>query len=119
MPNTVVYFEATSGECEVQNFLDDLRRVSRKAAAKCHQYIGLLEQLGRGLRYPYARHVDGPIWELRPEYGGVEYRFLYAQIGPDRFILLTAFMKDYQELRDQDIERAHRRLAEYKERHLR
>ena len=66
----------------------------------------------------HAKHLRDRIWELRPEWGGTEYRFLYAQLrGQRTFIILHALKKKRRETRREDIDRAESRLTDYESRH--
>ena len=60
--------------------------------------------------------VRGKIWELRPEWSGTEYRFFYAALVGQRFIILHAIQKKRQKLRERDIALAEQRYEEVKRR---
>ncbi len=92
----------------VRNFLDGL---PPKAAAKCLTYIDLLAERGFSLPRNYNAKVQGDIWELRPEYGNVEYRFLYAWIQ-GHFLIAHACVKKGRALSTRDIAVAHERVRE-------
>lgn len=55
-----------------------------------------------------AKHIDGPIFELRKD----RHRILYCQDGP-RFVLLSAFLKRTQKTPLVEIEQAHKLYKEY------
>lgn len=109
MPAEVFFYQAADGECDVDEFLAQL---PLRARAKCTSYMERLEDPGPPLSRAYAAHVRGRIWELRPEWGGTEYRLLYAALRGNRFVVLTAFKKSRPRLREEDIVRAEERLAD-------
>ena len=113
MPSSIVFFRAGNGESDVEEFL---RSLNRKARDKCLAYIDKLRDPGPPLTRNYSASVRGRIWELRPEWGGTEYRLLYARLFDGRFVILTAFKKDRQKLRERDVFRAEERLMEIEQR---
>jgi hypothetical protein len=74
MPRRIVYYLTERGDSPVQDFIDAL---SIKEQAKCLAYIEMLR--GSPLRLPIsmAKKVEGKLWELRPEFGGTEFRLFY------------------------------------------
>ena len=85
---------------------------SRVKANKILYYIDYLREAGPQAREPYAKHLDGDIWELRP----ICDRILYAVWDGSSFILLHHFMKDTQKTPSREVEQAKRNLADFKER---
>lgn len=110
---TVLYYESPHGAAPIEAFLDGL---SEKARAKCLAYIGLLESHGTQLPASIVKHVRGKIWELRPEWGGNEYRFFYGAVIGQRFVILHAVEKKSQKLREGDIQLAEQRYEEIQKR---
>ncbi|MCL2486864.1 MAG: type II toxin-antitoxin system RelE/ParE family toxin [Oscillospiraceae bacterium] len=76
------------------------------------KYTKYLSEAGKGAKEPYAKHLSGNIWELRP----IRDRILYAAWDSKSFILLHIFMKDTQKTPQREIEQAKRNLADYSER---
>src|SRR6266568_4637366 len=113
MPAEVFFYYAQDGRSDVREFLLGL---SEKARDKCLAYINMLKDPGPPLTRNYVGHVRGRIWELRPEWGGTEFRFLYAALPESRFVILTGLKKDRRRLRETDIARAEARLTEITER---
>ena len=109
----VYYFVSADGQSPVEEFLDGL---PIKARAKCLAYIDQLEEFGFALPRNFAAKVRGDIWELRPEWGGTEYRLLYFLFTKGRFVILHGVTKKSQKLRPRDIETAERRAAEVRQR---
>ena len=110
---TVVYYETAQGDKPIEAFLDAL---SHGARAKCLAYISRLEVDGPRLPASIAAHVRGKIWELRPEWSGMEYRFFYAALVGQRFIILHAIQKKRQKLRERDIAISEQRYEEIRRR---
>ena len=92
----------------VRDFLDGLRP---KAAAKCLTYINLLAERGFSLPRNYIAKVRGDIWELRPQYGNIAHRFLFAWIQ-SQFLIAHAFVKKGRALSSRDIAIAQERIQE-------
>lgn len=87
-----------------------------KARAKCLSYIQLLEQRGFDLPSSHIKKIRKDLWELRPEYGGTEYRFLYFAMIGRKIVIVHAITKTTQKLRDADIEKAEARIEEVRRR---
>ncbi|WP_414639644.1 type II toxin-antitoxin system RelE/ParE family toxin, partial [Actinocrinis sp.] len=63
--------------------LDDTRR------AQAYMHFELLEEMGISLGMPYARQLNGQLWELRFYCGGVQQRVSYWIAPGRRIVLLT------------------------------
>lgn len=106
----VEFYETANGRTPIIDFIESL---PVKSQAKCLKYIELLTERGLSLPANYVKHIEDALWELRPEYGGVEYRFLFwARSNPDRFTIVHALVKKSQKLKGTDIERALARIEE-------
>lgn len=114
---TVTLYEAASGDSPVEQFLEELRSRNRKAWLKCLSYVQLLAEQGLGLPRQYSAHLAGDVWELRPEYGNVEYRLLYGSIGPGDFGLVHVLIKKGDKVPPRDIDMAADRIREMKQDH--
>lgn len=114
----IILYETENGNSPIGEFLADL---SDKARAKCLSYIKQLEQRGKTLQAfsQYTKKLSDykeyQIWELRPEYGGTEYRLLYCEVKPSIAIILHAFVKKRQKTDAKDINIAKDRLKAYLE----
>ncbi len=76
----------------------------------------MLEEFGLALPAALAKKVEDDICKLRPEFCGMEYRYFYAALAGQRFVILHVITKNTQRLRRRDIEIARRRLVEVRER---
>jgi phage-related protein len=109
----VWFYQTVRGDSPIEEFLDDL---PAKAQAKCIAYLEQLEERGFDLPRSYIAKVRGPIWELRPEWAGSEYRFFYVAMVGRRLVVLHAIKKKSQKVKDKDIELAESRHADVIER---
>jgi len=97
----IVFFTTERGDSPIDEFLDGLDKKSR---AKVVAYLSLLEEQGPNLMRPYADVVRGKIRELRIRYGSNQFRVLYFFHIRDQIILVHAFTKETQQLKEKDIE---------------
>lgn len=74
------FYETPAGAQPVRDFLRALPKADR---VKCGEYMQRLEWQGFALAASHLKKLDGDIWELRPEYGGVEYRLLRSRCGEE------------------------------------
>ena len=112
----VFFYRDKNGKEPVFEYIQELTsktdKDSRIKATKIQDHIKYLRRVGTQAREPYAKHLDGEIWELRP----IRDRVLYAAWDGDSFILLHHFMKKTQKTPKREIEQAKRNLADYRER---
>ncbi len=113
MYNLVLYTTARA-DSPIDEFLDGLDKKSR---AKVAAHLSLLEEQGPSLKRPYADIVRGKIRELRIHFSSNQYRILYFFQVRDQIVLLHAFSKKTQQLKEKDIELAERRMEEWMRRH--
>ncbi len=105
----VVFHERSSGNCPMEEFLDEL---PIKVRVKLMKWIEKLEIEGPNLPRPYADVIRGKIRELRLQFGSNQYRCLYFFDG--RHIIMThAFMKKTDKVLDGEIRRAENLMKEY------
>lgn len=102
----VLFYQTAGGDSPVEEFLDAL---SDKARAKCLAYLRQVGEHGFDLPRSVIAKVRGKIWELRPEWGGTEYRFFYVAIVGRRIVVLHVIRKQSQKLKAKDIEIAETR----------
>ena len=106
MPNTeawsVEFYLDDRGESPVELFLLSLQPAERAAMLRG---IALLATYGVQLRMPYARGIEGDLWELRAGAGRVFYFIFRGR----RCILLHGYRKKTQRAPRREIEVARRR----------
>lgn len=106
---TVFYRTATGNE-PVREFL---RALPRAVRLKIGEYMGQLEWRGLGLKASHIKKLSSDIWELRPEYGGIEYRLYFAIMGKEAVYVHVVAKKRQKAGRD-DIRLAQRRFDQWK-----
>ena len=110
------FYEDKKGKSPILDYIKALDvktdKDSRIKVNKIYDYIDYLREAGPRAKEPYAKHLDGVIWELRP----IRDRILYAAWDGNSFILLHIFKKDTQKTPRREIEQAKRNLADIKER---
>lgn len=109
MARELEFYLTGRGESPVEEFL---ARLAPKARTKCLTYLALLTEHGNTLPANYIKHIQGDLWELRPEFGGTEYRFFYVLLTAETVVVLHAFTKKTQRTPSAEIVRALSRLAE-------
>lgn len=106
MPDTpewsVEFYLDDRGDSPVEEFLRGLQPKERAAMLRT---IRLLRTYGIQLHMPYARPIEGPIWELRAGAGRLFYFIFHGR----RCILLHAYRKKQQRTPTEEIETARRR----------
>jgi phage-related protein len=97
------------GESPIIEFLDGL---SVKERAKCFAYLSLLAEYGNRLTSQFIKHIEGGLWELRPELGGVEMRLFYFIWTDTALVVVHGLKKKSRKARRRDIDLALRRIEE-------
>lgn len=111
-PFAISFYATTTGDSPVRAFLQGLPKEARR---KCGRYMLSLQELGLALPASRLKKLEGQIWELRPEYDGIEYRLLFGH-GGDAFVFVHAFIKKRQKTARADIELAQRRFNDWRTR---
>lgn len=106
----LILYTTDSGDSPIDAFLDGLDKKSR---AKVAAYLSLLENEGPNLKRPYADVVRGKIRELRIHYSSNQYRVLYFFHVRDQIVLVHAFSKKTQQLKEKDIDLSERRMEDW------
>jgi len=106
----LVFYTTERGDSPVDDFLDELDKKSR---AKVAAHLSLLEEQGPNLKRPYADVVREKIRELRIHHSSNQYRILYFFHLREQIVLVHAFSKKTQQLKEKDIELAERRMEDW------
>ena len=109
----IVFYTAERGDSPLDDFLNKLDKKSR---AKVAAYLSLLEEQGPNLKRPYADIVRGKIRELRIHHSSNQYRILYFFQILDQIVLVHAFSKKTQQLKEKDIDLAEKRMEDWMQR---
>ncbi len=107
---SLVLYTTERGDSPIDEFLNELDKKSR---AKVAAYLSLLEEEGPNLKRPYADVVRGKIRELRIHYSSNQYRVLYFFHMHDQIVLLHAFSKKSQQIKEKDIKLSERRMEDW------
>ena len=112
----IEFWEDKKGYSDIADYIEKLSMKSDKNSRinlrKIVAYMDVLSEKGSSICYPIARHIEEEIWELRP----LDNRFMYAYITGNKIIILSHFMKKTCKTPRIEIDKAKRRLEEYKER---
>ena len=112
----VFHYRDRNGKSQTEEYIKALAakndKDSRVKLNKIYEYVKYLSEAGQQAGMPYAKHLDGDIWELRP----IKDRILFAAWDGQSFILLHYFVKKTRKTPPQEIEQAKRNLADYRER---
>jgi len=102
----IIFYKDRHGNEPVKDFIIKLSskndKDSRINTNKILEYIDYLRKHGHNARKPYAKRLDGDIWELRP----IDNRILYATWEGNKFILLHHFRKETQKTPPREIKQA-------------
>ncbi len=110
-----VFYEEEDGGKPVAVFLRYYKDRNSGVYKKCLQYIRALEEHGLSLPRNYIVHVEGTVWELRPEFGGVEYRLFFGSIGAEKFGIVSAYQKTWEQVPENVKKLAAERIKEMEE----
>lgn len=100
------FYEAPDGSSPVEEFI---KRQSLGAQKKIDSYVRVLRQHdpSRGfLRAQYGKPLRDGIFELRPEWGNVEYRLLFTYLSERQAVVLLAFIKKARSVPNSQIDLA-------------
>lgn len=109
--DAIVLYTTAAGRSPVEEFLESIQDV--KAEAHCRAFLERLVNPGPPLQRKHAEQIEGRLWELKPSYRRVEYRFLYAQLRDGRYLILHAVVKKRDRLPRREFDTALERLADY------
>ncbi len=105
----IYFYTSERGQKNVRIFL---RELPPKHRVKCIEYLNRLRQHGKNLPKNIISHLEKELWEVRPEYGGIEYRFLFFFHRDIKIGVATALVKKKQRLDRSIIERGLRLIEE-------
>lgn len=112
---TIEFYETASGESDVWDFLEELRKkstTSKDARIQYNQilfYIDLLSKNGTWMPEKITKNIYEDIWELRPGNNRVFY-FYYRD---NTFVLLHHFRNKSMQTPPKEIERAKKERDDY------
>jgi phage-related protein len=102
----VLIFANDKGESSVKRRITELKNRSDKNSRielnKILEYIAVLERCGTRAGERFIKHIEGDIWELRPQNNRI---FFFCWRG-NKIILLHCFKKKTQKMPRREIEQA-------------
>jgi len=110
MANEIVFYVTDCGNSPV---LDFIGQQNEKEQAKITSYLFALAERGNSLPANYVKHLEQGVWELRPEYGGTEFRLFYFTIIENTIVMLHAIKKKSQKTPRRDLALAIKRKKEF------
>lgn len=110
-----VFYRDRSGHEPVREMCDSLDEDAQNAIDRQIDRLNLLSDKMPHLPFPHSSQADGELRELRCHYGKDLYRVLYRR-SDQLLILLHAFAKRSRKIDRQDIQIAHERWRDFKER---
>lgn len=90
MPYRMFFYWSARATSEVRSFL---RSLPVKHRLKCVDYLHRVRQNGTQLPGNIIKHLESGLWEARPEYGGIEYRFFFFVHLSGRIGVVSAIVK--------------------------
>lgn len=110
------FYRDRNGYSQVEEYISKLGQRSDKESRiklqKIRDCLRVLSEYGTYGGEPYIKHLDGEIWELRPQ----RDRILFVGWANGSYVLLHQFMKRTQKTPAREIEKAKRELKDLKER---
>ena len=108
----IKFYEDNNGNKPVEKYLKELgNKKDKSSRIKYHkiiQYLDYLKEKGTFAGNPIVKHIEGDIWELRPD----KERIFFVVYHKGVFVLLHAFTKKTAKTPEKELERAR---AEYKD----
>ena len=98
------------GTIPVREFLNQM---DQKTYARFQWSLEQLQARNVQARYPFVRHLEGKLWELREESRTNIYRIIYAFFTGRRIVLLHGFEKKTEKTPQREIETAQKRLERF------
>jgi phage-related protein len=108
-PFRTYFYQTARGECPVRVFLRGLPVKNRR---KCLFYLKRVRSEGINLPKHYVEKLNKNLWEAKPEYNNIEYRFMFGFIGPNRIGIVTKLKKKRMRLPWPLLEQAMKLIAE-------
>lgn len=113
----IIFCRDKKGKNEVEEYINELRKKSEIKEyniklSKIVSYMRLLKEKGLSIGEPYIKYLKDDIWKLRP----LRDRILFAYYDNNKFVMLNIFFKQTQKTPNKEIEKAKRKLRDFKQR---
>ena len=93
--------------------LEFINQRNQKEQEKIFAYISALSEQGNSLPSNYIKPLGDGLWELRPEFGGTEFRLFYFTVVQNTIVMLHAIKKKTQKTPRKDLDLARKRQKEF------
>jgi phage-related protein len=109
----VKFYEDKNGKMPIKEFIENLEKNGEiKRADKIYTYLRSLSKYGTRIGYPYIRHIEGDIWELRP----FDDRIFFFFWKDNKFVLVHHYLKKTNKTPKREIKQAEKNMLDYLER---
>jgi len=114
----IKFYEDVQGNKPIAEYLSGLGKQAATSKSerirlkKISEYMEMLKKYGTQAGEPYVKHIDGDIWELRPN----NDRIFFFYWKDDFFVMLHHFTKKTNKTPPREIEQAKRNLKDFIER---
>ena len=114
----VDFYTDKDGKKPIKEFIEELEKKGetskreRIRANKIYTYMYALEQYGTRIGEPVVKHIEGELWELRPNNDRVFFFFW----KDNKFIMLHHFLKKTNKTPKREIEQAKKNMLDHLER---
>ena len=109
----IEFYEDNNGFSDVAEYIKKLSLKKDKDSkinfTKIVAYLDVLAKNGNSICYPFVRHIENDIWELRP----LDNRFMYAYVKNHKIIILSHFIKKTKKTPKLELKKAQTRLIDY------
>ncbi|OXM82945.1 type II toxin-antitoxin system RelE/ParE family toxin [Paenibacillus rigui] len=115
----VIVYEDDQGYSPFEKFyneLDEKARTDKSARGlikKLNYCIGILSEGGTRAGEKFTKHIQGKLWELRPD----DHRVFFFLWNGNHIVLLHSFRKETKKTPKAEIEKAQRELEDWVSRH--
>lgn len=99
-------WRSANGARPVREFIDGL---SKAARAKVYAAVTMLEEYGNRLQLPHSRALGNGLHELRISHPEGPFRVIYCYRPDRKIVLLHAFVKRTEAIRQSDLDLAQAR----------
>lgn len=111
------FYMKENGKIPIQDFLYSLEP---KLRAKAFRDIELLQKMGKDLKEPYVKAINGKknkgLYELRIKFSSDIARIFYFTYCNNKYVLLHGFIKKTMKTPENEIDKARKYMEDYKRR---
>ena len=109
----VIFYQNNDGTFPIKEFVSSL---NPKMRSKVYKTIQLLKDNGNNIPYPFSKHLQDGVFELRIKFSSDIVRILYFFCKGHIVVLTNAFVKKTQKTPKKEIELALSRKRDFERR---